>query len=107
MGPVARIINERADRIYRAAGSNIAQKMQERTGDLAGSLKTIPIHDPSGYRVVVGADAQHSHGKSGPFPYARALETGINPLTGEPMHFRHDFSFMVPAVRSSGFRQRA
>jgi hypothetical protein len=100
-GPVARIVNARADRILSNAERNINMNMDSRTGDLLGSLRKIPIAAEV-YHVVVGADAQHRR-----FPYALALETGKNPLTGEDMKFNYDYAYMVPAVRQSGFRQRS
>lgn len=101
-GPVARIINVRAERIRAAAEHNIRMNTDSRTGDLLASLRKIPIADPEGYRVVVGADAKHRG-----FAYAKALETGVNPDTGAPMKFNFDYAYMVPAVASSGFRRRA
>ena len=105
-GPVTRIINEKAERIRQHADARIGHIPAERSGDLRASLRKVPFQGSEGYHVAVGADSHHSHGKSGPFPYARALETGINPLTGGPMHFTRDFAYMVPAVRDAGFRQR-
>lgn len=101
-GPVAGIINRKAELIFQHAGANLRSKTSSRTGDLEASLRKIPRADPGGYHVVVGADATHRG-----FPYARALETGINPFTGEPMNFT-EFSpgYMVPAVRQAGFRPR-
>lgn len=102
-GPVAKVINQKAESIFQHARSNIQSKIDSRTGDLEASLRKIPVNDPDGYRVVVGADATHRG-----FPYALALETGINPLTGAEMNFT-DFApgYMVPAVRQAGFRQRS
>ena len=104
-GPVGRIIDKKADLIETNARSNIQSTLQRRTGDLIEGLTKIPKEDATGYHVVVGTKAIHSHGQSGPYPYARALETGINPLTGEPTVHRQ-FPFMVPAVTQSGFRLR-
>lgn len=100
-GPVAKIIDEKAEKIRAAAETNIKTKTEARTGDLEGSLRKIPRDGPGGYHVVVGADATHRE-----FPYAKALETGINPLTGAPMKFGNTKAFMVPAVRTAGFRLR-
>ncbi len=102
-GPVARHVDLRADRILENARLNIARKIDSRTGDLAASLKRSPVFSTRGGRMmaVVGADAKHRG-----FNYARALETGINPDTGAPMKFSGEFSYLVPAVRQSGFRQR-
>ena len=107
-GPVARHIDKKAAQIKQQAFGNISTRTRFRTGDLLGSLKSIPFEGPDGHHVAVGADAHHTHGQSGAFPYARALETGINPLTGERMHYRRGpFAYMVPAVLQSGFRQRS
>jgi hypothetical protein len=103
-GPVAKIIDEKAERIRSAAETNLMTKTEARTGDLEGSLRKIPRDGPGGYHVVVGSDAKHRG-----FPYAKALETGINPLTGVEMNFKAgklSFAFMVPAVRTAGFRLR-
>ena len=100
-GPIAKVINEKAERIRSAAETNIKTKTSARSGDLEGALRKIPREGAEFYHVVVGSDATHRG-----FPYARALETGINPLTGADMNFKEDKSFMVPAVRSAGFRLR-
>lgn len=106
-GPVTRLVSDKADRIQQAADARIGHIPAERSGDLRASLKKVPIPSAEGARFAVGADSHHTHGRNGyPFPYARALETGINPLTGGPMHFTRDFAYMVPAVRDAGFRQR-
>jgi len=105
-GAVGRIIDNKAALIHDNALSNIQSKLQRRTGDLIEGLKKVPLEDATGYHVAVGTHSEHTHGPSGPFPYARALETGIDPLTGAPMNYHFDFAFMVPAVRQSGFRLR-
>jgi len=97
---VGKIIDAKAEMIRAAALTNIQTKTSARSGDLEGSLRKIPIQGDV-YHVAVGSDATHRG-----FPYARALETGINPLTGAPMNFHENKSFMVPAVRSAGFRLR-
>lgn len=101
-GSVAKIVREKASAIERNARTNMQTKLDSRSGDLEAALRQIPIPDPDGYRVVVGSDATHRG-----FPYARALETGVNPLTGEPMNFHKGTSFMVPAVEQAGFRRRS
>ena len=106
-GGVAKFIDRKAEQIYQNAHARIGHIPAERSGDLRASLRKVPLSDSDGYHVAVGTDAHHSHGRSGPFPYARALETGINPLTGAAMHFTKDFAYMVPAVRMSGFRRRS
>lgn len=106
-GPVGRHVQKKADQIQAAAAANIAENLDERSGDLAASLKQIPFDRDGVPHIAVGADAQHGHERpSGAFPYARALETGINPLTGASMKFYSDFSYMVPAVIAAGFRPR-
>lgn len=101
-GPVARIIDGKAERIFQGARAQISQKYDSRTGDLEAGLRKIPRDTDQGYSVAVGSDATHRG-----FPYARALETGINPWTGEPMNIDSSkIGFMVPAVRAAGFRQR-
>lgn len=101
-GPVGRIVEQKAEAIFQAAQTNIAATFEPRTGDLQASLKKVPIEDEDGFHMAVGADAQHRG-----FPYARALETGVNPLTGEDMVFKEDKAYMVPAVVAAGFRQRS
>lgn len=101
-GPVAKIVEEKARRIEQNALGNIQRRLDSRTGDLVQSMRRVPILDPRGYRVVVGADAQHRG-----FNYARALETRVNPDTGVPMNFHKETAFMIPAVRQSGFRPRS
>lgn len=105
-GAVGRIIDQKANLIEEHAKSNIQTKITRRTGDLIDGMKKVEFDSPAGYHVVVGTHSEHTHGPSGPFPYARALETGIDPLSGAPMNYHHDFSFMVPAVRQAGFRLR-
>lgn len=106
-GPVGKIVDKKAKAIEGFARTNIHTKLVSRTGDLEAALRRIPIEDSAGYHVAVGSDAQHGAERpSGEFPYARALETGINPFTGESMGFKEDKSFMVPAVRQAGFRLR-
>ena len=100
-GPIGRHVSFKARQIHRFARSNIQTKLDSRTGDLEAALRQIDLNDSTGYHVVVGTDAQHRG-----FPYARALETGRNPFTGEEMAFYRDTSFMVPAVISAGFRLR-
>lgn len=102
-GPVATIINKHAEEIYQQARVNIMVTLDPRTGDLEASLRKIPFIGADGfYHVAVGADAQHRG-----FPYARALETGINPFTGEPMNFHESKAYMVPAVKAVGFSPRS
>ena len=103
-GPVAKIIDHKARLIERNAHANIQRKFDSRTGDLLASLRKVPKTDlTAGYSVAVGADAQHRG-----FNYARALETGKNPDTGADMRFTNvEPGYMIPAVRSAGFRQRA
>lgn len=108
-GPVGRFVQRKATQIHSHAFTNINEKIDKRTGDLLGSLRMIAFDDQFGHHVAVGADAIHSHGKSGPFPYAKALETGHDPLTGQSMGYRFGpttFSYMIPAVEQSGFRRR-
>lgn len=112
-GPVGRIIDQKASLIEGNARNIIQTKLVSRTGDLEAALRKIPKDSPDGYHVVVGSDAQHRG-----FPYARALELGIDPFTGDPLRGGNtrqeggpqvevgDKSFMVPAVRKSGFRLR-
>lgn len=101
-GPVAKIINQKADLILRLGRQIASDKFESRSGDLDASFKRRELLDPAGYHVAVGADAQHRG-----FAYARALETGINPATGAPMNFKHvEPGFMVPAVQAAGFRRR-
>lgn len=106
-GPVSRFVQKKASQIHSHAFTNISTLTVKRTGDLLGSLRMIAFEGADGHHIAVGADAIHSHGKSGPFPYARALETGIDPLSGAPMHYVNGpFAYMVPAVLQSGFRPR-
>ena len=102
-GPVGKIIDKKADAIFKNAELNIQEKFESRSGDLEGGLRKIPRESRAGlgYHVVVGSGATHRG-----FPYARALETGINPITGADMNFKEDKAFMVPAVRRAGFRLR-
>lgn len=100
-GPVGNILMQKASVILGHARTNIQTRLVSRTGDLEAALRRVPIEDSSGFHVAVGTDAHHRG-----FPYARALETGINPQTGEPMAFQEDKSFMVPAVIAAGFRPR-
>jgi hypothetical protein len=100
-GTVGRIIDQKADAIFKNAELNIQETFESRTGDLEGGLRKIPKESRTGYHVVVGSGATHRG-----FPYARALETGINPLTGAAMNFKEDKAFMVPAVKRAGFRLR-
>ena len=107
-GPVSKYIDRKAGEIKNLAFANIQALTVKRTGDLLGSMKTIPFDTAEGHHVAVGADAIHDHGKSGPFPYARALETGIDPLSGKPMHYVNGpFAYMVPAVKQAGFKPRS
>ena len=106
-GPVSRHIQKKARQIHSHAFTNISTLTVERTGDLIGSLRMIGFDAADGHHVAVGADAIHTHGKKhGPFPYAKALETGHDPLTGRPMHYKKNFAYMIPAVLQSGFRPR-
>lgn len=112
-GAVGRIIDKKADLIYNNAKAVIQEKLVSRTGDLEAALRKVPRELPDGYHVAVGSDAQHRG-----FPYARALELGIDPTTGGPLLAGNtrgvdgpqvpveDKAFMVPAVRKSGFRLR-
>lgn len=111
-GAVGRIIDTKADAIYRNAALIIQEKFASRTGDLEASLHKVPIDNPQGYHVAVGADAHHRG-----FPYARALELGIDPIGGGPLLGGNtkgqgpsvpieDKAYMVPAVKRSGFRLR-
>lgn len=112
-GAVGRIIDAKAKLIEDNARTIIQSKFVSRTGDLEAGLRKVPIDSPEGYHVAVGSDAQHRG-----FPYARALELGIDPTTGGPLLAGNtrspegptvpveDKSFMVPAVRKSGFRLR-
>lgn len=101
-GPVAQRLHARADRIEAAARGNINKNMDSRTGDLLASLRKVPFQGVDGFfHIAVGADAVHRG-----FPYAKALETGINPLTGADMKFNFDYAYMVPAVTQAGFRRR-
>lgn len=102
-GPVARLIDQHAEEIFQQARVNILVGFDERTGDLDASLHKVHFTGPDGfYHVAVGADAEHRG-----FPYAKALETGINPFTGADMAFKEDKAYMVPAVQQAGFRRRA
>jgi hypothetical protein len=113
-GAVGRIIDQKAKLIEDNARTIIQSKFVSRTGDLEAGLKKVPLDSPEGYHVAVGSDAQHRG-----FPYARALELGINPITGGPLLggntrgpdgpqvLVEDKAFMVPAVLKSGFRRRA
>ena len=112
-GAVGRIIDRKAALIESNARQIIQEKFVSRTGDLEAHLRKIPADLPDGYHVRVGSDAQHRG-----FPYARALELGIDPTTGGPLLGGNtrgtegpnvpieDKAFMVPAVRKSGFRLR-
>jgi len=100
-GAVGRIIDGKARLIHDHAKSNIQTRLVARSGDLEANLRMIKIDSADGYHVVVGTDAKHRG-----FAYARALETGINPETGEEMGFHESKAFMVPAVIQSGFRLR-
>lgn len=112
-GAVGRIIDHKAQLIEDNARTIIQSKFVSRTGDLEAHLRKVPLDSPQGYHVAVGSDAQHRG-----FPYARALELGIDPTTGGPLLGGNtkgpdgpsvvveDKSFMVPAVRKSGFRLR-
>lgn len=107
-GSVGRIIDQKATLIENNARTIIQTKLVSRTGDLEAHLRKIPIDSPDGYHVAVGSDAQHRG-----FPYARALELGIDPTTGGPLLAGRnhnvpveDKAFMVPAVKASGFRLR-
>lgn len=100
--PVAKIIDRYAQEIKLQALANIMVTFNPRSGDLEGALRTVPFIGRDGfYHVAVGTDATHRN-----FPYARALETGINPLTGEPMSFGAK-PYMVPAVEAVGFSRRS
>lgn len=98
-GPVAKIIREKANLIESHARANINSNFDSRTGDLAESLHQVEIQvEP--FHIAVGANATHRG-----YPYALALETGINPLTGgAPTHGK--FPYMVPAVGQAGFTPR-
>lgn len=109
-GPVAQFLRKKAAQIHGHAFTNISTLTVRRTGDLLGSLKMVEFDNQDGHHIAVGADAIHTHGKSGPFPYARALETGFDPRTGASMGYKRghlSFAYMIPAVKQSGFRQRA
>lgn len=101
-GPVAKIIKGKADRIEANARAQIAAKYEERTGDLIGSMKQVPILDPRGYRIAVGADAKHRN-----FNYARALELGQTDGGVELKISPAKVGYMKPAVLQSGFRRRS
>lgn len=114
-GPVAKLIKEKANAIESHARTNIQTKYVSRTGELEGSLHQVPFTGPDGsYHIAVGADAQHRG-----FPYARALELGKDPIGGGPLLGGNTqggppqkpvddkkIGYMVPAVRSAGFRER-
>lgn len=102
LGPVAKIVHRFADRIEENARLNIRRTFDSRSGDLEESLHQVPI-ETQVFHIAVGANATHRG-----FPYALALETGINPLTGGPMDRLNQgsYPYLVPAVRQSGFRQR-
>lgn len=101
-GPVAKILNEKADTILELGRNIAAEKFESRSGDLEASFRKIEINDPGGYHIAVGNNAQHRG-----FAYARALETGINPVDERPMNFKNvEPGYMVPAVRAAGFRRR-
>jgi len=109
-GPVSRFVTKKASEIHAHAFTNISSLTVKRTGDLLGSLKMVGFEGVDGHHVAVGADSIHTHGRSGPFPYAKALETGFDPLTGASMGYKRghlSFAYMIPAVKQSGFRQRA
>ena len=82
VGPVAQFVQKKAGQIHSHAFNNISTLTVKRTGDLLGSLRMIPFDGADGHHVAVGADATHTHGKSGAFPYAKALETGSEPTHG-------------------------
>ena len=105
-GPVSRHIDHKASQILNHAFNNIQSLTIKRTGDLLASVKKVPFEASDGHHVAVGADAVHSHGKSGPFPYAKALELGRDPLSGRSMGYHRDFAYMIPAVLQAGFRPR-
>lgn len=112
-GPVGQIVDKKADLILANARNVIQTKLVSRSGDLEAALRKIPRFEAGVYHAVVGSDAQHRG-----FPYARALELGIDPTTGGPLLGGNtrgvegpkvpieDKAFMVPAVRASGFRLR-
>ncbi len=111
-GAVGRMIDEKANLIEDNARNIIHTKLVSRSGDLEAQLRKVPRDLPDGYHVAVGSDAQHRG-----FPYARALELGIDPIGGGPLRGGNtrggspgvevgDKAFMVPAVRASGFRLR-
>lgn len=102
-GPVAKIINQKADTILRLGKQIAEQKFESRTGDLFASFKKVPLEGPDGYHVAVGNDAQHRG-----FAYARALETGEDQF-GQPIKRGEGKlgGYMVPAVEQAGFTRRA
>lgn len=100
-GPVGRHVKKKANHIEREAEGIISAMFEVRTGDLADSLKQIPFDRDGVPHIAVGTNAVHRG-----YPYARALETGINPWDGgEASHGKH--AYMVPAVIAAGFRQRS
>jgi hypothetical protein len=109
-GPVAKIINERADEILRLGEQIARSKFERRSGDLFGSFRKIPFVAPDGYHVAVGNNARHRG-----FSYARALETGADE-SGRPISIGttrrgrstgKTIGYMVPAVEQAGFVRRA
>lgn len=109
-GPVAGIINKKADEILRLGEAIARSKFESRTGDLFSSFKKVPFVEPDGYHVAVGNNARHRG-----FSYARALETGADengrPITiGTTRRGRSTgktIGYMIPAVEQAGFVRRA
>lgn len=100
-GPVGRFVQKKAGEIHSGAIANIEANLDERTGDLLTSLRQIPFDRDDVPHIAVGADAVHRR-----YPYARALETGINPWDGSAAsHGKH--AYMVPAVIAAGFIPRS
>lgn len=96
-GPVGRYLARKA--------ANVTTRAHEiapyRDGALDRHLRFVGMfEDERGLYAVVGTDAVSPRGD---YPYPVALETGINPWTGEDAGYSQDFSFLEPALLEEGF----
>lgn len=96
-GPVGRYLARKAVSVEQKARAHA--EGHQRSGDLLLHMRFVGMFENDrGLYAVVGTDATSP--RQG-YPYPVALETGINPWTGEDAGYR--YPFLEPALEEEGF----
>lgn len=95
-GTLGRYIDRKAEAVYYKAYANASGRPgpNVRLDILRGSLRSTGVgRDEEGLVAFIGTDARSPRQD---YPYPVALETGYDPVTGQPLSYH--YPFLMPAL---------